>query len=390
MAGKRPWSWYPKYKGLLLQCNLGRSRRAQDLLFQTIRENEVALSVVAEPYRVLDSPNWVGDLDGTTAINWTTTTTTTTVAPGALLERGNGYVAIEWTGIAVVGVYVSPNCSLDEYEDSLDRIAGCLERRFRPRQILVLGDFNARSSQWGDTRTNTRGRMLADWAAGLGLLLANRGTTSTCVAWRGSSVVDVTWATAGLYRRIRNWRVDEGIETLSDHLYALMKLASEAARNGLDRSGTRGADRSRSPPSPRWRLKELDRDLLPAAVAVAAWSWDARATQESSIEEEAENPRKDMRARRLRVLVDGRNHGRARKMRSGPQRSPKGPPQADTRRRGDLPPLQGLQGEETRATAGPPSVATAERRRTRRSTPWSSAQPWRNHAASCVSPSARD
>jgi hypothetical protein len=39
-------------------------------------------------------------------------------------------------------------------------------------------------------------------------------------------------------------------------------------------------------------------------------------------------------------------------MRSGPQRSPKGPPQADTRRRGDLPPLRVLQGEETSATAG--------------------------------------
>jgi hypothetical protein len=44
------------------------------------------------------------------------------------------------------------------------------------------GDFNARSSQWGDTRTNARGRMLSDWAGGLGLLLTNRGSTSTCVA----------------------------------------------------------------------------------------------------------------------------------------------------------------------------------------------------------------
>lgn len=40
----------------LLQTNLGRSRRAQDLLFQTIRESTVALAVVAEPYRVLAAP----------------------------------------------------------------------------------------------------------------------------------------------------------------------------------------------------------------------------------------------------------------------------------------------------------------------------------------------
>jgi hypothetical protein len=119
-----------------------------------------------------------------------------------------------------------------------------------------------RSSQWGDTRTNTRGRMLSDWAAGLRLLLTNRGSTSTCVAWSGSSVVDVTWTTASLHRRIRIWRVAEGVETLSNHLYIMMELTSETASIGQDRSNTRGPSRSRPPPTPRWRLKERDRDLL--------------------------------------------------------------------------------------------------------------------------------
>lgn len=39
-----------------LQTNLERSRRAQDLLFQTIRESTVVLAVVAEPFRVLAAP----------------------------------------------------------------------------------------------------------------------------------------------------------------------------------------------------------------------------------------------------------------------------------------------------------------------------------------------
>jgi hypothetical protein len=56
--------------------------------------------------------------------------------------------------------------------------------------------------------------------------------------------------------------------------------------------------------------------------------------------------------RPFRVQVDRRNRGGAKKMRSGPQRSPKGPPQADTRRRLDLPPLRVLQREETSATEG--------------------------------------
>lgn len=39
----------------ILQSNLGRLRRAQDLHLQTIQENEVDLMVVAEPYRIPDA-----------------------------------------------------------------------------------------------------------------------------------------------------------------------------------------------------------------------------------------------------------------------------------------------------------------------------------------------
>jgi hypothetical protein len=134
----------------ILQCNLGRSRRAHDLLLQTIREGEVALATVAEPYRVPDVPNWTGDLDGLTAVTWTPTLS-------ALLDRGSGYVAVEWAGIAVVAVYVSPNSSLAAFGDFLDDVGECVKRCF-PRQVLVLGDFNAHSPQWGNSATNTRGR----------------------------------------------------------------------------------------------------------------------------------------------------------------------------------------------------------------------------------------
>jgi hypothetical protein len=135
---------------------------------------------VAEPYRVPDVPNWIGDLDGLTAVTWTPTLS----AFGALLDRGSGYVAVEWAGIAVVAVYVSPNSGLAAFGDFLDDVGESVKRCF-PRQVLVLGDFNAHSTQWGNSATNTRGRWLTDWAAGLGLLLVNKSTASTCVAWRG-------------------------------------------------------------------------------------------------------------------------------------------------------------------------------------------------------------
>jgi hypothetical protein len=85
-------------------------------------------------------------------------------------------------------------------------------------------------------------------------------------------VVDVTWTTTSLHRRIRDWRVAEGVETLSDHLYVMMELTPEPASTGRVGNNTRGPNRSRPPPTPRWQLKDRDQDLLQAAVSVSAWS----------------------------------------------------------------------------------------------------------------------
>jgi hypothetical protein len=83
-------------------------------------------------------------------------------------------------------------------------------------------------------------------------------------------VVDVAWATASLHRRIRDWRVAEVVETLSDHLYVMMELTLEPASTGRAGNNTRGSNRP--PPTPKWRLKDRDQVLLQAAVSVSAWS----------------------------------------------------------------------------------------------------------------------
>jgi hypothetical protein len=90
-----------------------------------------------------------------------------------------------------------PNSGLAAFGDFLDDVGECVKGCF-PRQVLVLGDFNSHSTQWGNSATNTRGRWLTDWAAGLVLLLVNKGTASICVARKEYSVVDITWATLEL------------------------------------------------------------------------------------------------------------------------------------------------------------------------------------------------
>jgi hypothetical protein len=189
------------------------------LLSQTIRENKIALAVIAEPYRVTADANWAQDSSGMVAITWSLSTGPS----GKVLDQGEGYTAVEWAGIAVVGVYVSPNSGVEAFEDFLDRVGSCI-RRCLPRQALVLGDFNAHSVLWGNSRTTARGRRLLDWPASSGLVLVNTGSVQTCVAWRGTSVVDLTWATPGLHPKIKEWRVAEEAETLSDHLYVYMEV----------------------------------------------------------------------------------------------------------------------------------------------------------------------
>jgi hypothetical protein len=109
------------------------------------------------------------------------------------------------------------------------------------------------------------------------------------VAWRESSVVDITWATSELYPKIRDWRVAEGVETLSVHFYIVMEVVSEDVDKNNNRVARGGASRSGPSQPPRRRLKERDTELLRAAAIVSAWSWDARGTTSlGSVDEEAE------------------------------------------------------------------------------------------------------
>ncbi|XP_033361818.1 uncharacterized protein LOC117240070 [Bombus vosnesenskii] len=214
----------------ILQTNLGRSRRAQDLSTKPFGS---ALAVVAEPYRVLDAPEWVGDTDEMVAVTWTSTSGA--FAHGALLERGNGYVPVEWAGMVVVGVYVSPNSGWAAFEEFLDGVGDCVKRRLQelhrrhhmglPR--CIQADFRLESSR--------------------------------------------------------------GVKTLSDHLYIFMEVDTPGP-------GTATAGDGRGP-LPRWKVEEMNGDLLRAIAIATAWSWEASTTTtETDVEEEAENLRRAMTA----------------------------------------------------------------------------------------------
>ena len=60
---------------------------------------------------------------------------------------------------------------------------------------------------------------MQDWAVALDLRLTNWGPTSTCVAWWGESIVDLTWASSAASSRVSGWGPVPGGDFLRLPLY---------------------------------------------------------------------------------------------------------------------------------------------------------------------------
>lgn len=63
----------------------------------------------------------------------------------------------------IVGLYASPNAPVSSLQEMLDRI----RERIAPlmsQDVLILGDFNAKSKLWGSPKTDHRGEAVVEWA----------------------------------------------------------------------------------------------------------------------------------------------------------------------------------------------------------------------------------
>ncbi|XP_041977427.1 uncharacterized protein LOC121731828 [Aricia agestis] len=237
--------------------NLNHCAQAQDLWVQALLQWEIDVAVIAEPYRVLERGDWLGDVNSSVALVFGPKI----VPPSSRNSiRGRGFVVAILGTLTVVGVYFSPNRPIVELEALLLRLTAVVEGSTQP--VVVAGDFNAKSPLWGSPATNARGRLMEEWLAATGLVLANRGATSTCVRRQGESIVDLTLVSPAIAQHVTEWRVLSRTETLSDHLY-IRFVISHLTEQGRTISPGAG---------PRWSLKKLDRDILKEAAAVASWA----------------------------------------------------------------------------------------------------------------------
>lgn len=103
------------------------------------------------------------------------------------------------------------------------------------KEIVVTGDFNAKSPLWGCKREDARGILLAEWMMAHQLVVANERDISTFVKGQQQSIVDLTVVSTDMCGKIHGWQVlDE--ETLSDHPFIFFEVrerGDEATRSDV-------------------------------------------------------------------------------------------------------------------------------------------------------------
>ena len=124
------------------------------------------------------------------------------IAPSEV-ERGDGYVAAKFQDFVLYSCYFSPNRALTEFEDYLGALEASMSR-WQSNQIILAGDFNAKSEDWHSGRTDRRGYVLGELAIQLDLAPVNAGSTPTRFHQGYGSVIDITFATESLAHRIKD------------------------------------------------------------------------------------------------------------------------------------------------------------------------------------------
>lgn len=106
----------------MLQCNLNRSREAQDLMIQRMREESIDLCFISEPATIPDSRFWFGSLDGLAAFAWAPYR----IPSCELMYRGEKFVIARCMDVLLVACYCSPNTDLSSFLELLDGIESSL------------------------------------------------------------------------------------------------------------------------------------------------------------------------------------------------------------------------------------------------------------------------
>ncbi|CAB0030775.1 unnamed protein product [Trichogramma brassicae] len=212
---------------------------------QSVKKMKIDVAILCDQHRDLRSPHtWISDADSQVAI-W--------VRGGVPVQRrasgqSRFYTWAQIAGIYFFSVYAPPRLSIGEFASLL---ASIVDEARGKKPVLLAGDFNAWSTEWGSSESRPRGEMLLDAISPLDVLLLNTGSRSTFVGPQGGSVIDLTFASDTLSERVKSWRVS-GAYTGSDH----RAIVFEVLPAGNRRSNPAPASRR------KWSARTMDRDCF--------------------------------------------------------------------------------------------------------------------------------
>ena len=199
----------------ILQLNLNHCAAAQDLLKQTVLEENIDVALLSEQYTQRSESTWIKDISGKAAI-WSCKGQAFT---SCSRDAQNGFTWANIHGIYLVSCYARPSASINEFEHFLLQLS-LMTRSKSP--IIIAGDFNAWSTAWGSRSTNHRGRLVLEFLSQTNLTIINSGTQNTYQKGNKGSVIDLMFANDALSRHIK-WVVSD-IYTNSDHMAIIAEV----------------------------------------------------------------------------------------------------------------------------------------------------------------------
>ncbi|GFO12518.1 RNA-directed DNA polymerase from mobile element jockey [Plakobranchus ocellatus] len=138
------------------------------------------------------------------------------------LHAAAATISLEKT-LTVCSLYLPPNSPVSKLS-----LAGLFEQL--PKPFLVLGDFNAYSPAWGDSRRDGRGRMLEEFTAENDLIILNSGEqTFVHSAYHSTSAIDLAVASPSIAAEC-SWAAHSDL-CGSDHFPIFLNFTSNFSSN---------------------------------------------------------------------------------------------------------------------------------------------------------------
>jgi hypothetical protein len=184
-----------------LQTNLNHSKIPNTLLQQLIRTHNIDIVAITEPYLTHSTIPETGNnyrqyIQKNSALLISSTLTITNTYLGQ-----ENIVAINIGELWVISIYCPPR---EPLTSTLNELSNLLHK-YRPKQLLLMGDFNARHPNWDDrAKPNQRGKQLHKLITSHQLILGNTLGDHTFENANGRSTIDLTLHSPSL--TITDWQ----------------------------------------------------------------------------------------------------------------------------------------------------------------------------------------